>query len=135
MNNKLFAYGTLRVNQPNSKIIKNHSIFQTSCTSVEKYIMITQKNKRYPLSIPVQFWPEMAHKATYIYGDVYAITDTGINYCDVLEEHPIFYVRTPIKVVNQNGKIIRVEAYILTKETFDTINKNNIIFVNGDWLA
>ena len=134
MNNKLFTYGTLRVNQPNSAVIKNHSIFQTSCKSTEKYIMITQKNKKYPISIPVQYWPEMAHKATYISGDVYAITDVGIGYCDILEEHPTFYIRTPIKVINNSGKIIRAEAYIIAKEAFSTINKNNIVFIEGDWL-
>ena len=133
MNNKLFTYGTLRVDEPNAEILKFHSKFQETCISLNKYIMVTQKSKSYPFVFPAEFWPEMEASAVYIVGDVYNIDDIGIKRCDKLEGHPTFYERTKIEVKNINGHIFEVEIYLLTKESFNDLNKDKILFLNGDW--
>jgi gamma-glutamylcyclotransferase (GGCT)/AIG2-like uncharacterized protein YtfP len=133
MNNKLFTYGTLRVDEPNAEILKFHSKFQETCTSLNKYIMVTQKSKSYPFVFPAEFWPEMEENSVHIVGDVYNIDDIGIKRCDKLEGHPTFYERTKIEVKNINGHIFEVEIYLLTKESFNDLNKDKIIILGGDW--
>jgi gamma-glutamylcyclotransferase (GGCT)/AIG2-like uncharacterized protein YtfP len=133
MNNKLFTYGTLRVDEPNAEILKHHSKFQETCITLDKYIMVTQKSKSYPFIFPAEFWPEMEEKAVHIVGDVYNVDNTGLQRCDKLEGHPTFYERTTIKVKNINGLLFDVEAYVLTKESFEYLNKDKIIILTGDW--
>ena len=133
MNNKLFTYGTLRVDEPNAEILKHHSEFQETCITLDKYIMVTQKSKSYPFIFPAEFWPEMENNAVNIIGDVYNIDDTALQRCDKLEGHPIFYERTRIKVKNINGHLFDVDAYLLTKESFESLNKDKIIILTGDW--
>jgi gamma-glutamylcyclotransferase (GGCT)/AIG2-like uncharacterized protein YtfP len=133
MNNKLFTYGTLRVNEPNAEILKFHSKFQETCITLDKYIMVTQKSKSYPFIFPAEFWPEMENNAVNIIGDVYNIDDTALQRCDKLEGHPIFYERTTIKVKNINDLLFDVDAYLLTKESFESLNKDKIIILTGDW--
>ena len=133
MEHKLFTYGTLRVDEPNSEIIKTHSKFQETCITVKKYIMVTQTSKSFPFIFPSEFWPEMADKAINIVGDVYDVDELGVKRCDKLEGHPTWYERTKIEVKNITGRLFEVEAYLLTKESFDYLNKDKILFLNGDW--
>jgi gamma-glutamylcyclotransferase (GGCT)/AIG2-like uncharacterized protein YtfP len=133
MNNKLFTYGTLRVDEPNSEILKFHSRFQETCITVDKFIMTTQASKSFPYIFPVSFWPEIADKAVHIVGDLYNVSDTGIKRCDKLEDHPTWYERTKITVKNITGQLIEVEAYILTKKGFDGLIKDKNLILGGDW--
>ena len=133
MEYKLFTYGTLRVDEPNSEILNSHSKFQETCISVNKYIMVTQTSKSFPFIFPLEFWPEMVDKAVNIVGDLYNVDELGIKRCDKLEGHPIWYKRTKIEVKNITGRLSEVEAYLLTKESFEQLNKDNIIILNGDW--
>ena len=133
MNNNLFTYGTLRVGEPNAEILKFHSKFQETCITVDKFIMVTQTYKSFPFIFPVSFWPEMASRAVNIVGDVYSVSDTGVKRCDKLEGHPDWYRRTTIPVKNITGQLMEVEAYILTQESFKSLNKDKIIILDGDW--
>jgi gamma-glutamylcyclotransferase (GGCT)/AIG2-like uncharacterized protein YtfP len=133
MNNKLFTYGTLRVDEPNSVILNYHSDFHETCKTVNKYIMITQNSKSFPFIFPVDFWPEKDNYAVNIIGDVYNIDNIGIARCDKLEGHPIWYKRTTILVKNPKNDIYEVQAYLLTKEAFNELNKNKVVFLGGDW--
>ena len=133
MEYKLFTYGTLRVDEPNSEILNSHSKFQETCISVNKYIMVTQTSKSFPFIFPLEFWPEMVDKAVNIVGDLYNVDELGIKRCDKLEGHPIWYTRTQIEVKNITGRLSEVESYLLTKESFEKLNKDNIIILNGDW--
>lgn len=133
MNTKLFTYGTLRVDEPNSEIIKFHSKFQETCITIDKYIMISQTSKSFPFIFPTSFWPEMADKAVNVVGDVYNVDDKGVLRCDKLEGHPTWYERTKIKVKNITEREFEVEAYLLTKDSFDYLDKDRIVFLGGDW--
>jgi gamma-glutamylcyclotransferase (GGCT)/AIG2-like uncharacterized protein YtfP len=133
MDYSLFTYGTLRVDEPNSEILKHHSKFQETCITIEKYIMVTDNSKSFPFVFPFSFWPEMKFKAVNVVGDLYKVTKTGIGRCDKLEGHPTWYKRTPIIVKNITGEIIQTEMYILTKEAFDGLDKTRIIILDGDW--
>ena len=133
MDYKLFTYGTLRVDEPNSDILKYNSIFKETCTTIDKFIMISQKSKSYPFIFPTSLWPEMEQYAVNIIGDVFNINNTGLARSDKLEGHPTFYKRTTISVMNVSNETYQVEAYLLTKESFDELNKNKIIILGGDW--
>ena len=95
--------------------------------------MITQTRKSFPYIFPVSFWPEMSDRAVNIVGDLYNVSDTGVKRCDKLEDHPTWYERTTIKVKNISGEEFEVEAYILTKNSFDIVNRDKNIILNGDW--
>lgn len=133
MDYSLFTYGTLRVDEPNSEILKHNSKFHETCITVEKYIMITQNSKSFPFVFPISFWPEMADKAVNVVGDLYSVNKTGLGRCDKLEGHPTWYERTPIIVKNITGQIIQTEMYLLTKECFNEIDKSKILILKGDW--
>jgi gamma-glutamylaminecyclotransferase len=133
MDYSLFTYGTLRVDEPNSEILKHNSKFQETCITVEKYIMVTQNSKSFPFVFPISFWPEMEHKAVNVVGDLYSVNKTSIGRCDKLEGHPICYKRTPIIIKNITGQIIQTEMYLLTKEYFEELDKTRIIILGGDW--
>ncbi len=131
---KLFTYGTLRVNQPNSSILDTHGEYQETCRTKAKYIMFCDSIDVFPYIIPIDSWPEMAHKAVNITGDLYNITLTGLKRCDKLEGHPTFYVRTPIEVETNSGTIT-VFAYILSKDAINKEKLHHITFLEGDWLS
>lgn len=133
MDYSLFTYGTLRVDEPNSEILKHHSKFQETCITLDKYIMVTQNSKSFPFVFPSSFWPEMEINAVNIVGDLYKVTKTGLGRCDKLEGHPTWYERTPVVVKNIRNEIIQTEMYILTKEAFDELDKTRIIVLDGDW--
>uniref|UniRef100_A0A6C0DWC5 Gamma-glutamylcyclotransferase AIG2-like domain-containing protein n=1 Tax=viral metagenome TaxID=1070528 RepID=A0A6C0DWC5_9ZZZZ len=133
MEYNIFTYGTLRVDEPNSKVLEFNSKFQETCISIDKYIMVTQTSKSFPFIFPLEFWPEMADKAVNIVGDLYNVNELGIKRCDKLEGHPTWYERTKIKVKNITGRLFEVEAYLLTKESFEQLNKDDIVILNGDW--
>ena len=126
MEYKLFTYGTLRVDEPNSEILNSHSKFQETCISVDKYIMVTQTSKSFPFIFPLEFWPEMVDKAVNIVGDLYNVDELGIKRCDKLEGHPTWYKRTKIEVKNITGRLFEVDSYLLTKEAFEQLNKDKI---------
>ncbi len=123
----------MRVEEPNAEILKYHSKFQETCITTNKYIMVTQKSKSYPFIFPAEFWPEMEEKAVHVVGDVYLVDETGIQRCDKLEGHPTLYERTKIKVKNISGLLFDVEVYLLTKESFESLNKDKILILGGDW--
>jgi gamma-glutamylcyclotransferase (GGCT)/AIG2-like uncharacterized protein YtfP len=133
MNNKLFTYGTLRVDEPNTEILKYHSVFRETCITINKYLMITQRSKSFPFIFPSSFWPEMEKYALNIIGDVYDVDELGIARCDKLEGHPTWYNRSVISVKNSKGEISQVYGYLLTRDAFNELNKDKIIFLNGDW--
>lgn len=133
MNNKLFTYGTLRVDEPNSQILKYHCKVPETCKTVDKFILFTQSCKAFPFMIPVSFWPEMSNYATQIVGDVYTITNVGLARCDKLEGHPDWYERTVIQIETFSG-IQEAFAYILTKDAFEKEKEYDYhILETGDW--
>lgn len=96
--------------------------------------MFTQTSKSYPFLIPPEYWPEKAHLACRIKGDVFQITQTQQERCDTLEGHPDYYVRTPIAYHISNA-MFEVEAYILTEKTFKEMDKTRFVVLSkGDWL-
>jgi gamma-glutamylcyclotransferase (GGCT)/AIG2-like uncharacterized protein YtfP len=131
---KLFAYGTLRQSESNHNILINHATYQETCKTTEKYIMFTQKQRYFPFIIPVSFWPEMAHYATHITGDLYDVTEEGIQSCDEIEGHPDWYCRTPIFLETSEGEQ-QSFAYLLTEHGFMTERNDITILPSGDWIC
>jgi len=102
--------------------------------------MVTNSSHCFPYLISVHLWPDMSSYATQIVGDVYDISDTGIDCTDKLEGHPRFYVRTPILVQNDAGEIYSVEAYLLSESYALSLIKTHLTgthltFLTGDWTS
>lgn len=130
----LFTYGTLRVRQPNHHLLKDATLLHQACRTVKKFIMFTQQSKSYPFLIPPEFWPEKAHLATHIVGDVFQITKSQQERCDQLEGHPEYYKRIPITFHISNA-MIESEVYILTESSFKQMDlKRFVVIESGDWL-
>ena len=130
----LFTYGTLRVRQPNHHILKEAPLLHQACKSVKKFIMFTQRCKLYPFIIPPEYWPEKAHLATHVTGDVFRINKKQQKQCDILESHPDYYRRT-ILVFHISNAMIESDAYILTESSFKQMDLGQFIIIeSGDWL-
>ena len=129
---KLFTYGTLRIDEANSELLNQYGTLQETCKTKEKYIMFTQEYLYFPFLIPASLWPQMAHHATYITGDLYDVNDEGIQRCDTMEGHPDWYCRTPICVQTSRGEQ-EVWAYLLTEEGFRSERDCIVILPSGDW--
>jgi hypothetical protein len=134
MNNTLlFTYGTLRQGESNSYILRNNSSYLGTVKTVDKFIMVTTDEGSFPYLILPEYWPEKEEKAIQITGDIYSITQEGISECDRLEGHPLWYIRTCIQCISKTLKINTVQAYILTRESWENMSKDNLIIINGDW--
>ena len=129
----LFTYGTLRVGESNASILDKHGAYKATVKTVDKYIMVTELSHCFPYLISCQHWPEMSHVAVHIVGDMYELTPNGLAHCDKLEGHPTWYVRSTIDVIDDNGNVYTVEAYILSQKSVQSLVKEEITVLNGDW--
>ena len=125
----LFTYGTLRVGQGNSTLLDETGKYIETVKTKDKFIMFTNRSRSFPYIIYAEYWPEMRQYSCEIIGDVYSVTPSGINLCDSLEGHPDWYIRTTIDLIKY-----KADVYILTRESFNNMNKENIIILNGNWL-
>jgi gamma-glutamylcyclotransferase (GGCT)/AIG2-like uncharacterized protein YtfP len=132
-NTLLFTYGTLRRGESNSHILNTTSKYLKTVKTIKKFIMITTEDAFFPYLILPEYWPEMQDKAIHITGDIYNITSAGIALCDELEGHPTWYIRTNIQTISNTGEVNTVQAYILTRESWDIMLKDNLIVLDGDW--
>jgi gamma-glutamylcyclotransferase (GGCT)/AIG2-like uncharacterized protein YtfP len=129
---KLFTYGTLRQEESNSGLLDEYGTFQETCRTKDKYILFTQEYMYFPFLIPVSFWPQMAHHAIHVTGDLYEVNEEGVQRCDTMEGHPDWYQRIPILVQTSRGEE-EAWVYILTEEGFRTERNCTVILPSGDW--
>jgi len=129
----LFTYGTLRLYDYNYHYLEKYSKHLEMCKTKDKYIMISQQYQYFPFLITPEMWPEMAHHATPITGDLYEVTEEGIARCDQMEGHPDWYCRTPILVETSQG-VKEVYAYLLTKEALEIERVGATVLSGGDWM-
>jgi len=132
-NSLLFTYGTLRKGESNSYILNNTSHYLMTVKTVNKFIMVTTEDTFFPYLIFPEYWPEMQHKAVQVTGDIYSVSPEGITMCDNLEGHPTWYIRTVIQTISNTKEVNTVQAYILTRESWDRMIKDDMIVINGDW--
>ena len=131
----LFAYGTLRKDEKNECVIRTHAVYEGTATTVDRFILYAMDEMRYPYLVPPEYWPEMAHKAVQVTGDIFTVTPTGVEAADRLESHPNVYTRTPIRVITPYGEIT-AETYIYNKNGFEGqmyYDKKYIHIMGGDW--
>ena len=96
--------------------------------------MFSQASKSYPFIVPPSYWPEKAHLAQNITGDVFTITKAQQERCDRLESHPDYYVRTTL-VFHISNAMIESEAYILTEASFKEMDLSRFVVIeSGDWM-
>lgn len=133
MSTILFTYGTLRRGESNSHILNTNSKYLKTVRTLNKFIMVTTEDAFFPYLILPEYWPEMQDKAVQVTGDIYSVNQAGITMCDELEGHPTWYIRTSIQTITNTAEVNTVQAYILTRESWDTMSKDNLIIINGDW--
>ena len=103
----LFVYGTLQKNGWNNHLLKGAE-FICEAITVDALPLVSG-------GIPFLFnEPGTGHQVS---GEVWVVpTAQMLDRLDRLERHPQWYRRTPIKVTNQAGEVLEVEAYMLSAE-------------------
>ena len=104
MNNLVFVYGTLRKNLGWHHLLKN-SEFISNATTKEKYTM-------YANSIP---YVKESEKLSQIKGEIYLVDKETLKDLDSLENHPNWYFRKEIEVIEDKTQEIK-SAWIYFNE-------------------
>ena len=93
----LFVYGTLKRGNGNYRVIQSRDgVFVAPAATKEKFLL----NDGFPF---VWARPDPCSEATErhlgrVRGDLFRVSDEGLEACDRLEGHPHSYCRTPIQV-------------------------------------
>ena len=93
----LFVYGTLKQPFGNHGVLQRHGARFISAAHTMDRFTLTE-------SFPFVWRPLESAPAAYreylgqIVGELYKVSDAGLEACDRLEGHPNFYCRTPITV-------------------------------------
>jgi gamma-glutamylcyclotransferase (GGCT)/AIG2-like uncharacterized protein YtfP len=134
--NYIFVYGSLRKNMINHGVLDAlYASYIGIYKTVNNYYMIGLKSKAYPYILEESVNNDLVINP--VYGEVYTISDEGLEYLDRLEGHPNNYIRENIDVIN-NISSLNTYMYILkNKEMIDSIrvnfNKRFIAVPDNDW--
>ena len=94
----LFVYGTLKSPFGNHGLLMRHgSKFISEARTMDKFTL----TKDFPFVHRHVRAPALAYYQPYlghVVGELYKVTDSGLEACDRLEGHPRFYCRTPATV-------------------------------------
>lgn len=103
----VFVYGTLKQGFSNHGLLKQSKLIGIAQTK-DKFAM-------YSSGIP---YVSKRFKSSYISGEVYSVSNDTMYNLDVLEGHPIWYVRskTSVEVIDKKGKTITVDAWLYFNE-------------------
>jgi len=98
---KVFVYGTLKKNFPNSRLLKDAE-FRGEAKTLKKFRMYT--NGYFPMIVP-----DSEH-GTFISGEVYSVDEHELARLDMLEGCPEMYYRSAVSVEDADG--YRHTAYV-----------------------
>lgn len=115
----VFVYGTLMSMFGNHRLIKaskNSKLIESDATTVDKYQMFS-------IGFPVVLTTK---QETHIKGEVWAVDELTLTYLDRLENHPNWYVRTPILYTNSAGEVKEAEMYIMGDKKYAQMHLNEI---------
>ena len=122
---KVFVYGTLRKNEPNSEAMQGTD-FLGIATTCEKYPLVIAS----PFNIPfILNLPGIGHR---VMGEIYDVTPEKLQELDKFENVPVLYDRLSIEVemieydVSSAEKNQEVDAYILNGFKEDLLEKEMI---------
>ncbi len=93
----IFVYGTLKSGHGNNDlIVKHNGRFVAPAKTTGKFLL----NGGFPFvwTVPDRLHKHYSDIMGHVIGEVYRVTDAGLEACDRLEGHPSFYCRTPIAV-------------------------------------
>ncbi|RXN29886.1 gamma-glutamylaminecyclotransferase B-like protein [Labeo rohita] len=120
----VFMYGTLKKGQPNyfrmEDTANGEAEFIACARTVEKYPLVidTEYNIPFLLNVP--------GKGHHVYGEIYRVNQTMLDFLDKFEECPEWYQRIKIQLEVQDGdgerenklesgSIMETEVYVKTK--------------------
>lgn len=137
---KIFVYGSLLSGLSNHATLQNaHAIFKCPCITIEKYCLTGWKDMRYPYMTDQPLSDQQISQS--IVGELYEVSDETLPLLDELEEHPVYYLRTPMKVRSAiSGDEMDCQAYFLCSEAIkaEIREKFSLSFfdvLGGDWKA
>lgn len=93
----IFVYGTLKSGHGNNGLIEKHNgKFIAPAKTAQKFLL----NGGFPFvwQVPEAMMSRYDDLMGQVIGEVYRVTDEGLEACDRLEGHPTFYCRTTIGV-------------------------------------
>lgn len=93
----IFVYGTLKSGHGNNALIEKYGgKFIAPAQTALKFLL----NDGFPFvwEIPMRTFAHYQDHAGNVIGEVYRVSDEGLEACDRLEGHPRFYCRTTIGV-------------------------------------
>ncbi|RXN29884.1 gamma-glutamylaminecyclotransferase B-like protein [Labeo rohita] len=128
----IFVYGTLKKGQPNYPRMKNitngQADFLAHARTVERYPLVigTIYNIPFLLNVP--------GKGHHVYGEIYRVDQTMLDFLDKFEECPEWYQRIKIQLKVQDGdgkgkntlkpgSIVKTDVYIKTTDEPDWLQK------------
>jgi gamma-glutamylaminecyclotransferase len=114
----VFVYGTLLKGQRNHSLLFG-SRFMCTGQTIAEYELVDLGD--FPAMIPAD--PD--DEGCSIFGEVYAVDHAILEILDEIEDHPRFYRRTPLELMD--GSI--VDAYLLTAHQAAFYPR----IVSGDW--
>ncbi|KAL0204329.1 hypothetical protein M9458_002347 [Cirrhinus mrigala] len=128
----VFVYGTLKKGQPNYFRMKDtangQADFLAHARTVERYPLVIATEYNIPFLLNV---PGKGHR---VYGEIYRVNKTMLNFLDKFEECPEWYQRIKIQLEVQDGdgkgentlkpgSIVETDVYVKTTNEPDWLQK------------
>jgi len=138
---KVFVYGTLLTGLENNGLMKDATLVSTGRTVEELYMVSnlthlrpksnpTDAEKESDAYKPTTFEPQeeypypflmrrpvtAEHAKNRISGEVYQVSPEALIRLDILEDHPVSYLRTSIPIELADGSIENINMYMLKSE-------------------
>lgn len=97
----MFVYGTLKRNQPNHKLLTDHTngnaTFLIDGNTIDRYPLLIGTRYNIPFLLNVN------GTGNRINGEIYNVDENMLRRLDELEGHPHYYLRQQIDISENNG--------------------------------
>jgi gamma-glutamylcyclotransferase (GGCT)/AIG2-like uncharacterized protein YtfP len=120
-------------------MIQARGVFRNDALTCDKYYLVGKMDKTYPYLLDEKVHPMQS--PAQITGEVYEVDDAGLEELDSLEDHPDYYCRRVIQVINtKDGTVSDASAYLLVcpdgkKDIADRFGIDYENVQSGDWIA
>lgn len=121
---KLFVYGTLRTPPgPVPADTQNYDAISNEVLSAEPATLARAQMLSYI------HYPGIAPGGGIVVGDLFELTNAGLEICDGIEAHPEFYRRSEVEVSTANGDLVVAWTYWAP----DAMITTGVPIPSGDW--
>ena len=130
----VFVYGSLKRNYWNNRLLQNETFIAEGTTLFPDF-------KMYDGGYPVVAWDNPGnHSGAFVSGELWRVSDQGLQSCDYLEGHPSFYKRQSVPVILENDVTVNAWMYIGTgvlrgldnRDLIEVDEQNTLIWEKDD---